>query len=210
MITFAITVKDEEFELKRLVLSLLPHIRRDMGEEIVILADNRIPLSLLDWATFYADKVKTVEFRDDFAEFKNNLLNLTRNKWIFQIDADEVVPFAVIDKLRKCAVDPNCQDVLYIPRINYLLGLTEEDIERYNLKINERGWDGFPDYQARFFRNNGKIKWQNTDGGAHEVLTGMKDYAALHASEENSIVHIKDIKRQRAQNEYYKAISKNV
>jgi hypothetical protein len=208
MITFAITVKDEEFELKRLVLSLLPHIRRDMGEQIIILADNRIPLPLLDWATFHADKVKTVEFKDDFACFKNELLGMSRNKWIFQIDADEMVPFVLIDRLRKCAVDSSCPEVLYVPRINWLVGLTQDDIDKYGFKINERGWDGFPDFQARFFLNNGKIKWENTAGGAHEILTGWKDYAAIEAKEENALLHIKDIARQRRQNEYYKTIER--
>jgi hypothetical protein len=58
----------------------------------------------------------------------------------------------------------------------------------------------FPDYQTRLFRNTPNIRWQNK---VHERIVGFKTSAPFPAEEEWSLYHIKDIERQRAQNNFY-------
>jgi hypothetical protein len=57
-----------------------------------------------------------------------------------------------------------------------------------------------PDYQTRLFRNNVNITWQ---GKVHERIVGFKTMAQLPAEEEWALYHIKDIERQRKQNNFY-------
>jgi hypothetical protein len=49
------------------------------------------------------------------------------------------------------------------------------------------------------------IKWE---GNVHERIVGYKTTASLPAEEEWSLYHIKDIERQRKQNDYYDTITR--
>ena len=60
-----------------------------------------------------------------------------------------------------------------------------------------------PDYQTRVYRNHVDIKWE---GKVHERIVGYKNMAPLPAEEEWSIYHIKNIERQREQNEFYSTL----
>ena len=57
-----------------------------------------------------------------------------------------------------------------------------------------------PDYQTRVYRNHPDIKWE---GKVHERITGYKTSATFPDEEEWALYHIKDISRQRAQNDFY-------
>jgi len=83
--------------------------------------------------------------------------------------------------------------------------LTDEDIRRWGWRINEKGWVMFPDYQTRLYKNAEHIKWQGT---VHERIVGYNTTASLPAEEEWSLYHIKDIDRQRKQNDYYDTITR--
>ena len=63
----------------------------------------------------------------------------------------------------------------------------------------------FPDYQGRLYKNLDNIKWQNK---VHERISGHKTEAHLPAEEEWALYHIKDILRQREQNNYYATITR--
>ena len=58
-------------------------------------------------------------------------------------------------------------------------------------------------FQWRIYKNHPKIQWVNK---VHEVLTGYKHYSDLHAMEEFSLYHPKDIERQVKQNNFYNTL----
>ena len=94
-------------------------------------------------------------------------------------------------------------DVLKVPRINTVEGLTQEHIQKWGWRVDEKGWVNFPDFQWRIYKNNGKIKWKNK---VHEVLEGHKTISHLPLEEPWCLKHPKTIGRQEKQNEYYNTL----
>jgi hypothetical protein len=73
----------------------------------------------------------------------------------------------------------------------------------------------FPDRQARLFKNIPEIKWQNR---VHEQLVGFKSYIDVaqdikHLDPDQieawSLIHVKDLARQKRQNDKYSNIIKS-
>tara|TARA_B100001093_G_scaffold135533_3_gene128035 strand:- start:10050 stop:10661 length:612 start_codon:yes stop_codon:yes gene_type:complete len=203
MITYGITVADEFFEFKRLINSLEPYILPN--EEIVILADkNKVTKEIEEFCELCGLKVNYFDFQKDFSEFKNTLFDLSTKRYLMQIDADEQIPPSLINALREVAKEGNF-DMLWIPRINVVRGATGEHIKKYNWKIDDMGWEGFPDFQSRFASTKGHIRWQNK---VHEVLAGGNDQGKLYLNpiENFCILHVKDIQKQEKQNDLYDTI----
>lgn len=204
MITYAITVANEEFEFKRLVNSLYPYLLED--EEIIILADkNKITAEIAEHASILNIKVNLFDFNMDFADFKNHLFKIASKNYIFQIDADEQIPISLIYLLRQVA-EKNEIDLVWIPRINktYGIGLEEEMEDK---KKNKMGWKGFPDMQARFVKNVNYIRWE---GKVHEILSGAKNQRSIdhYPIELYSILHVKDKKKVDKQLKMYASIER--
>lgn len=188
MITYAITVADEEFEFKRLINSLQPYLFQD--EEIIILADsNKVTSKIIDHASYCKLNINFFDFQRDFSEFKNQLFRLSSKNYIFQIDADEQVPISLIYILRQIALQ-NEIDLLWIPRINKTYGIDEAE-EKEDREKNSMGWKGFPDMQGRFFKNVDYIRW---NGKVHETLEGARNQRSINQEpiELYSILHVKD------------------
>jgi glycosyltransferase involved in cell wall biosynthesis len=188
VITYAITVADEEFEFKRLINSLHPYLFEN--EEIVILADsNKVTSQIINHASYCKLKISFFNFQRDFSEFKNQLFALSCKKYIFQIDADEQIPISLIYFLRQVAQKDET-DLLWIPRINKTYGI-DEDEEKLDKEKNIMGWKGFPDFQGRFYKNVDYIKWS---GKVHETLSGAKNQGSIiqEPIELYSILHVKD------------------
>lgn len=203
MITYGITVSDEFFEFKRLINSLQPYLLPE--EDIVILADkNKITKEIEDFCELCGLQINYFNFQKDFSEFKNTLFSLTSKQYLFQIDADEQIPPSLLSAVRQVAQQGEI-DLLWIPRINIIRGMTKKDIDNFNWKINEYGWEGFPDYQARFVSTRGHIRWQNK---VHEILTGSEKSALIQTQPitHYSILHVKDIEKQKKQNNLYSQI----
>ena len=91
-------------------------------------------------------------------------------------------------------------DIFWIPRINKVNGLTQEHINKWRWNVDQDGRVNFPDYQCRILKNVKRIKWKNK---VHEILTGYKTESKLPANDEFRLFHLKDIKRQEKQNEFY-------
>jgi hypothetical protein len=138
-------------------------------------------------------------FDGHFANMKNYLTGLCTGDYIYQIDADEMVDEHIL-KLLPQVLESNDVEVLRVPRINTVEGLTQEHINKWGWHVNEQGWVNFPDYQWRIYKNNAGITWVNQ---VHEALTGYRSVAALPADKEWCLLHPKDIKRQERQNTYY-------
>ena len=213
-ISYAITVCNELQEIQRLITFLLQHKRPQ--DEIVVQMD----LTLDDMKNHPEDKrqvhsylmkhnaqgnirVAFCPLNNDFAAFKNNLTQHCTGDYIFQIDADEIPTKTLMDYLPDI-IDANpAVDVLLVPRINTVDGLTQEHIAKWGWNIAPLGWVNFPDYQWRIFKNKPEIKWKNK---VHEVLEGHKMLSTLPAEEDYSLYHPKTIDRQIKQNEYYNTL----
>jgi glycosyltransferase involved in cell wall biosynthesis len=139
----------------------------------------------------------------DFASFKNNLSKHCTKDYIFQIDADEYPNPYLIANLKDILQYNETIDVFLVPRINTVEGLTDEHIQKWGWRVDDKGWVNFPDYQWRIWKNDSSIKWINK---VHERLDGFKEYSVLPQSEEFSLFHPKDIKRQERQNILYETI----
>jgi hypothetical protein len=139
----------------------------------------------------------------DFASFKNNLSKYCTKDYIFQIDADEYPHQHLITNLGDILEYNQTIDVILVPRINTVSGLTAQHIGRWGWNVNDKGWINFPDYQWRIWKNNSKIKWINK---VHERLEGFETYSLLPQMEEYCLFHPKDIVRQERQNALYETI----
>jgi hypothetical protein len=135
----------------------------------------------------------------DFSNFKNNLSKVCKKKYIFQIDADEVPHELLMENIHELLEQENV-DLLYVPRVNTVNGITPKHIQEWGWRVNENGWINFPDYQSRIYRRDPNIKWINK---VHEQIIGFKTFSRIPGYEELSLYHPKDIQRQENQNNFY-------
>ena len=202
-ITYAITVCNEFIEIQRLVHHLLKNKR--IQDDIVILYDSKngnpdIETFLRSHSVNGEFIWHKSEFEGHFANWKNKLNSYCTGDYIFQIDADEIPTKTLMEYLPDI-IDANpAVDVLLVPRINTVEGLTQAHIAKWGWNITPPGWVNFPDYQWRVFKNKPEIKWKNK---VHEVLEGYKIMSTLPSEEEYCLHHPKTIDKQEKQNSYY-------
>ena len=203
-ISYAIPVCNEDKELDRLLAQLLFHETPDM--EVVVQCDqgNTSPevYRILDK---YSAFIHVIQFplKGNFAAFKNNLKKHCTGAWIFQVDADEYLSDSLIKNLPSILQTNPTVDLFLVPRINTVEGLTQEHINKWQWRVDAKGWVNFPDYQTRILQNSPKINWASK---VHEVLTGHNSYIMLPAEEEYCLYHPKGIERQERQNNFYSAL----
>lgn len=202
-ISFAITTHNEGEYIQTLLNQLIPFCE-ETGDEIVVVDDystDQFTITLLDaYATSNEIKLLKHALNNNFADHKNYLTEQCSGDYIFQVDADETLHPNLLTYIHDI-IEHNPQiDLFAIPRVNVVTGLTDEDIEKWGWRVNEQGWVMFPDYQTRVYRNHSDIKWE---GKVHERIVGYKVMAPLPEEEEWALYHIKDIDRQRQQNEFY-------
>ena len=202
-ISYAVTVCNELVEIQRLLPFLIEN-KRDIDEIVIFFDTNNGSKSVEEYLR--AQSVNKVPFRwmgyhfdGHFANMKNALTETCVGDYIYQIDADEMISEYVMSLLPQ-VLEQNNVDVVRVPRINTVEGLTQEHISIWKWHVNERGWVNFPDYQWRIYRNTPEIRWENK---VHEVLSGYKTLSHLPAEEEWCLYHHKDIERQEKQNAYY-------
>ena len=213
-ISYAIPVCNEHIELKKLLSFLVKHI--DENDEIVVQCDqgNTTPevyqvLELYKLGNAhrneYSADIKIIEFplKGDFASFKNNLKENCTKDWIFQIDADELPHESLITNLKELLKLNTTTEMLMVPRVNTVEGITQEHINKWRWNVNEKGWVNWPDYQTRIIQNSPKIKWQNK---VHEQIVGISTQGALPMEEEWCLYHSKNIIKQEIQNKLYESL----
>jgi hypothetical protein len=201
-VSYALTVCNEFVEIQRLVHFLLRHKR--IQDNIVILYDEangdpEIENFLRSHSVNGEFSWHKAKFEGHFANWKNKLTSLCSGDYIFQIDADELVD-EYICRLLPQILEANEVDVIRVPRINTVKGLTPQHIQKWGWNVNEKGWVNFPDYQWRIYKNSPEIKWENK---VHEVLTGYKTVSHLPTEKEFCLIHDKTIERQEKQNNLY-------
>jgi hypothetical protein len=200
-ISYAITVCNELEEIKRLVPFL--HKRKRPEDEICVLLDKpKASQSLLDilywWSSNDWITLKESTFQGHFADWKNELTRMCSGDYIFQIDADEIPNDNLIENLP--AILENNVDVVLVPRVNTVQGITPQHIQAWGWKQNDKGWIQWPDFQWRIYKNDPEVKWKNK---LHEVLDGYKTYSNLPEMEEYALYHPKTIEKQEKQNNFY-------
>ena len=203
-LSYGITVHNEHEELNQL-LELLIH-NTDQEDEIVIVDDfsNQETQDVIgSWVQQYSDKKVIRVFQrkldGDFASQKNFVIEQCTGDYIFHIDADEYPNVILLQQLKQI-LEINEVDLLWIPRVNTVEGMTEEDIQKWGWKISEQGWVNYPDYQSRVFRRTDSIRWERP---LHELIKGAKTYSHLPPHEELSLYHPKTIEKQTQQNMFY-------
>ena len=205
-ISYAIPVCNEHIEIEKLLSFLVKHI--DENDEIVVQCDqgNTTPEVYKVFNSGILKKVRTqvkiIEFplKGHFSNFKNNLKEHCSGDWIFQIDADELPHESLITNLKSLLELNPTTELLLVPRVNTVDGLTQEHINKWRWNVNENGWVNWPDYQTRIIQNSPKIQWASK---VHEVIVGFSTKGALPMEEEWCLYHPKDIKRQEIQNNFY-------
>ena len=205
-LSYAITACNEVEETIKLVTQLLNY--KEQNSEIVVLLDTpKAPIELVEYLELQAnaDYITLIEseFDNDFAQWKNFLNSHCKGDWIFQLDADEhLTPDLIVNM--ESLLDANTdKDMIVVPRINTVEGLTEAHIQKWGWSVNEKGWVNFPDYQTRIFKNSDKIGWS---GKVHERIVGFESYTNFPVDEIYCIRHPKTIERQERQNNYYNTL----
>ena len=206
-ISYAVTVCNELVEIQRLLPFLIEN-KREIDEIVIFFDSKNGSKSVEDFLR--AQSINKVSFRwmayhfdGHFAHMKNALSEACLGDYIFQIDADEMPNLSLMEYL-PTLLEMNDVEVLRVPRINTVAGLTNEHIRKWGWNVNEQGWVNFPDYQWRIYKRTPYIVWENK---VHEVLNGFKSLAHLPAEEDFCLYHHKDIKRQEKQNELYSKLA---
>ena len=206
-ISYAITVCNEEIELQKLVTFLLKH--KELQDEIVITYDSKngnkgVEEYLRSHSVNGEFSWHPFEFEGNFSDLKNYTKSMCSGDYIFHLDADEI-PHEVLMEQLHTILEMNDVDLVWIPRVNTVEGITQEHINKWGWKVTEKGWVNYPDYQARVFINMKEIYWE---GKVHERITGCKTYSHLPPHEELSLYHPKTIDKQVKQNELYEGLMK--
>lgn len=209
-ISYAITVKDELQEIKTLLVELFSSIRDQ--DEIVLLWDEKNgdpkvweylnSVTLTDDNLFKEVNIHKAPFEGHFADWKNRLTDLCSKEFIFNIDADETPNRTLLQNLPHI-LESNEVDMVHVPRINTVKGLTQEHINKWGWRVDDRGRVNFPDYQTRIYKNDPSITWK---GKVHEKIDGFKTMSHLPLQDEWCLRHDKTIDRQERQNEFYGTI----
>lgn len=205
-ISYAVTISNEFDESMALLNRLLAY-KGDEAEIVVLLDTPKASQELLQYLEILgsSDQITLLksEFKNDFSQWKNTLNNYCTGEWIFQLDADEnLTPELLVNMIDILNSNDN-QDLIFIPRINYVKGITEDHIKKWGWVLNEKGQINFPDFQSRLYKRKPEIFWVNK---VHEQITGFKTYTNFPLEEMYCIQHIKDIKRQEKQNDYYSTL----
>jgi glycosyltransferase involved in cell wall biosynthesis len=175
-------------------------------DEIVILddySDDEKTKQILDFYVSAHDIVfEQRNLLNDFASQKNYLKSMCSGDYSFNLDADEMVSRWLMKNIHGI-LEENEIDLVYLPRINTVDGLTQQHAQQWGWSVNEEGWVNFPDWQGRVFKNRPNIKWERP---VHEMLVGFQTYAHLPTEKPFCMLHHKTIDKQEQQNQKYSGI----
>ena len=208
-ISYGITVCTELTEIQKLISFLLEHKRDE--DEIVVTLDATNGLEAVRDYLKYTSTLEEFDwhsypFGGDFSKLKNYTKKNCSGDYIFHIDADEIPHENLLNILPEM-LKINDVDLVWVPRVNTVEGLTDEHCVKWGWRVTQLGWVNYPDYQARVFRNVENISWVKP---VHEHITGCKTYAHLPPQEELSLYHHKTIDKQEQQNQLYEKINKRL
>ena len=200
-ISYSILVHNEDETFEKLLQRLIEY--KQPQDEIVVLddySDNEKTKAILDYYSSTCDIILDQRnLLHDFASQKNHLKSMCTGDYSFNLDADEMISHWFMKEIHGI-LEGNEVDLIFVPRINTVEGITEQHCRMYGYTINEKGWINYPDWQGRIFRNRPNIRWEKP---IHERLTGFQTYPHLPMEQKYSITHPKTIERQVEQNRFY-------
>lgn len=206
-ISYAILACNEYYELHSLLTKLAPKLLPN--DEIVVVLDtdnvtDDVKALCKDFSSVSNFHYHYGHLNNNFADHKNFLNSKCTKDWIFNIDADEYPAEDLLKHLRDILnMNPEV-DMIAVPRVNKVNGLTPEHILKWGWRVDEYDRVNWPDYQLRLYKNKPEIKWE---GKVHERPVGWKVGSHLpHETDQLSLIHIKDIERQERQNDFYNKI----
>jgi len=145
-LSYAITVCNE-FEETITLLTQLLNYKGENSEIVVLLDTPKASEELLEYLELQANanyiNLIESEFNGDFAQWKNFLNSQCKGEWIYQIDADELLDPNLIVNLEDILNDNADKELILVPRINIVNGLTEKHIQQWRWNVNEQGWVNF-------------------------------------------------------------------
>lgn len=182
-ITYAITVCDEYKELSRLLDILEPHV---LPGDLVLIqgdADNVTESVESVIENRYGDiHIKYVKFplNGDFSAFKNNLKQHADTDWIFQIDADEYPTESLLESIRDVLSNNKDTEVILVPRVNTVNGITEEHINKWN-------------WNVRLFDEEILRKKVNKNDLSSDYLAYIEKINAIAIEEDDTILYLEPV-----------------
>ena len=205
---YAITVCNEADELRKLLTPLSQY--KQQHDTILVQKDqNHVSsevLALLDEFSDLVDHQTLFPLNDDFATFKNNLLENTSSDYIFQLDADELPSPYLLEHIHSIIAQNPQIEAFRLPRVNLIRQENQtlpvwDDMDG----IDPSEYYHFPDYQFRIFKNLPSIHWHKR---VHEVIIGYKTYSLLPKDAKYAILHAKYQSKQEKQLRYYSELKK--
>lgn len=200
-ISYAICTHNETQSLKKLIDLLKSNI--DENDEIVIVDDMSTDNETLKQLK-RANCVIHKKLGDDFASQKNLFFQICRGDYIFNIDSDELPSIDLIKDVKKICSDGH--DLIYIPRKNYINGISKDQIIKWGLRVEKDGRINYPDYQGRIYKNKKELKWKSC---VHEHIVNFKKSKRLPQKTSYYIDHIKSIEAQTRSNSRYPKINRD-
>ena len=202
-ISYGITVHNEAEELKRLLDILTNKI--DKEDEIVICIDGddeKVESVVGEYLSENEAVVYKRKLNGDFSAQKNSVIENSSGEYVFHLDADEY-PNDILLQQIKPILESNEVDLIWVPRVNTVDGITEQHVQQWRWRVSDKGWVNYPDYQSRIFKNSPEIRWQSK---VHDRIHGAQTYAHLPPHEELSLYHPKTIDKQEKQNKFYETL----
>lgn len=201
---YGITVSTEEKE----VIRLIEFIKSNCEDDIVVLIDsNKGTNKMFNKIKKFTDYIYVRPFDNDFSKFKNGLNESCMfydADFVFQLDADEMVTEKLVKNIKQVLInDASDIDLIYLPRINKVDGITQEHLIKWNWSMDSLGRINFPDFQGRIYRPN--LKWVNK---IHEKIDANVNKIAYIEHDDYCILHNKTIEKQEHQNNFYHNLSK--
>jgi len=199
-VSYGITVHNEAEELKRLLNILTNKI--DKEDEIVICIDGddvKVEAVLGEYLSENKAMVYKRKLNGDFAAQKNSVIENSTGDYVFHIDADEYPSDGLLEYV-KPILEANDIDLIWVPRVNTVDGITEQHIQQWGWRVSDAGWVNYPDYQSRIFKNSPEIRWKSK---VHERIFGAQTFSHLPPNETLSLYHPKTIDKQEEQNNFY-------
>lgn len=206
-ITYAVTVCNEFIEIQRLIAFLLKN-KRPQDNIVVLYDETNGDLEIENYLRSHSVNGEFAwhkgKFDGDFAAWKNRLKSFCSGDYVVFLDADEMVTEYFMRMLPDVLSMNHKLDMIRVPRINRVNGITEEHITKWGWRIDVFKRINYPDYQTRICKNIPEITWV---GNVHETLTGFQYDAVLPADYEDfALIHVKDIAKQERQNKLYETL----
>jgi O-antigen biosynthesis protein len=157
-ISLCMIVKDEEANLGKCLMS----VKALVNESIVVDTGSRD--STREVAMSFGAKVFNFNWTNSFADARNYSLAKATGKWIFILDADEVISTKDIERVRLLVRESGPEPVAfsfttrnYVQEIN-IVGWVAND---RSYKCEEEGTGWFPSEKVRLFPNHSNIYFDN-------------------------------------------------